>query len=214
MSRIAYVLAAAALSSLIASGGVIAQPASPTTPAATASDKAAAKVQGEGRASRTREASTSRQSRRLGRALRETQQAKVRQLSGLASARPNLRYFGGDTGEVWFLEHSPDKVRITPFGDCPRLLILPPCARGFGGYSCSRSRLLLSAADLDGLHSARRLTNRAIPALTSLPLMIMRTAHTPSTPCTMPTMMTARRKNRRPIRRASSAAASARWAAR
>ncbi len=43
MSRIAYVLAAAALSSLIASGVATAQPASPTTPAPTASDKAAAK---------------------------------------------------------------------------------------------------------------------------------------------------------------------------
>ena len=43
MSRIAYALAAAALSSLIASGMVIAQPASPTTPAPTASEKASAK---------------------------------------------------------------------------------------------------------------------------------------------------------------------------
>src|SRR5712691_8206461 len=139
------------------------------------------------------------------RALRETQQSKAQGncwvSQGLDPTYATLDR--GDAGGVWFLEHSHDKIRITPLDDCPRLLILPACASGYGGYSCSRSRLPLSAADLGVLHSARRLTNRAIPAFTSLRLMITLMPSTPSTPCTMRTMMTARRKNRRPIRRAS-----------
>src|SRR5712691_635322 len=60
------------------------------------------------------------------RALRETQQSKAQGncwvSQGLDPTYATLDR--GDAGGVWFLEHSHDKIRITPFDDCPRLLNL------------------------------------------------------------------------------------------